>query len=91
MDRQQARAAVVDDQAIRHRHFGAHRITAEDHPWIENGKLAEGPVKLARLNGQILSPLRVRQFEPGPDLLPKMIRRNHAASNRRKPFREGIG
>ncbi len=73
MDRQQACLAVVEDQAIRLCHFGAHRVTAEDHPWIKDRKLADGPVKLTTLDGQVLPALRARQFEPGPDLLPEMI------------------
>ncbi len=73
MDRQQACLAVVEDQAIRLCHFGAHRVAAEDHPWIKDRKLADGPVKLTTLDGQVLPALRARQFEPGPDLLPEMI------------------
>ena len=74
VDGQQACLAVIENQAIRHGHFGAHRVAAEDHPWIKHGKLAEGAVKLAALDGQVLPALRARQFEPGPDLLPEMIR-----------------
>ena len=74
MDRQQACLAVIEDQTIRRCHFGAHRVAAEDHPWIENRELADGPVKLATLDGQVLPALRVRQFEPGSKLLPEMIR-----------------
>jgi len=73
VDCQQACLAVIEDQAIRGCHFRAHRVAAEDHPWIENGKLADGPVKLATLNGQVLPALRVRQFESGSKLLPEMI------------------
>ena len=73
VDCQQACLAVIEDQTIRQGHFGAHRVAAEDHPWIENRKLADGPVKLATLDGQVLPTLRVRQFEPGSNLLPEMI------------------
>jgi hypothetical protein len=73
VDGQQACLAVIENQAIRHCHFGAHRVAAEDHPWIKDGKLAEGPVKFPTLDGQILPALRARQFEPGPDLLPETI------------------
>ena len=73
VDRQQACLAVIENQTIRLCHFGAHRVAAEDHPWIENRKLADGPIKLAALNGQVFSALRARQLEPGPDLLPEMI------------------
>jgi hypothetical protein len=73
VDCQQAGLAVIEDQAIRGCHFRAHRVAAEDHPWIENRKLADGPVKLATLDGQVLLTLGVGQFEPGPDLLPEMI------------------
>ena len=73
VDCQQAGLAVIEDQAIRGCHFRAHRVAAEDHPWIENRKLADGPVKLAALDGQVLPALGVGQFEPGPDLLPEMI------------------
>ena len=74
VDGQQACAAVIEDQAIRHCHFGAHRVAAEDHPGIEHRKFADGPVKLTTFDGQVLPALRARQFEPGPDLLPEMIR-----------------
>ena len=74
VDRQQACAAVIENQPIRHCHFGAHRVAAEDHPGIEHGKLADGPVKLTTFDGQVLPALRTRPFEPGPDLLPEMIR-----------------
>ena len=73
VDRQQACLAVIEDQAIRGCHFRAHRVAAENHPGIENRKLADGPVKLATLDGQVFAALRVRQFEPGPDLLPEVI------------------
>jgi hypothetical protein len=73
MDRQQARAAVVEDQPIRHCHFGAHRVAAEDHPWIKNRELAQGSVKLTTFDGQVLSALRTRQLEPGSNLLPEKI------------------
>jgi len=73
VDRQQACLAVIEDQTIRRSHFGPHRVAAEDHPWIKNRELADGPVKLGTLDGQVLSALRARQLEPGPDLLPEMI------------------
>jgi hypothetical protein len=73
VDRQQACLAVIKDQAIRRRHFGAHRITTENHPWIENRELANGPVKLATLDGQVFPASRARQLEPGSNLLPEMI------------------
>lgn len=73
VDRQQACLAVIEDQAVRDCHFGAHRVAAEDHPWIENGELADGPVKLATLDGQVLPPFGARRVEPGPDLLPEVI------------------
>jgi hypothetical protein len=37
---QQACAAFIENQAICQGHFRAHRIIAEDHPWIEKGELA---------------------------------------------------
>jgi hypothetical protein len=74
VDRQQACLAVIENQTIRQGHFGAHRVAAEDHPWIENRELADGPVKLAALDGQVLLAFRARQFEPGSNLLPEMIR-----------------
>ena len=73
VDRQQACLAVIEDQAICRRHFGAHRVAAEDHPWIENRELADGPVKLATFDGQVFPALRTRQLQPGPDFLPEMI------------------
>ena len=73
VDCQQAGLAVIEDQAIRGCHFRAHRVAAEDHPWIENRKLADGPVKLATLDGQVFPALRTRQLEPGSNLLPEMI------------------
>jgi hypothetical protein len=73
VDRQQARVAVIENQTIRRCHFGAHRVAAEDHPWIKNRELAEGPVKLTTLDGQVFSALRTRQLEPGSNLLPEMI------------------
>ena len=74
VDRQQACLAVIENQTILRCHFGAHRVATEDHPWIENRKLADGPVKLATLDGQVLPTLRARQVEPGSNLLPEMIR-----------------
>ena len=74
MDRQQACLAVIENQTIRRCHFCAHRVAAEDHPWIKNRELADGPVKLATLDGQVLPALRVRQVEPGSNLLAEMIR-----------------
>jgi hypothetical protein len=71
---EQACVAVIENQMIGQGHFRAHRITAEDHPSIENGQLAHGPVKLATLDSQVLPALRARQFEPGSNLLPEMIR-----------------
>ncbi|CUT14045.1 hypothetical protein BF49_5125 [Bradyrhizobium sp.] len=41
---------------------------------MENGQLAHGPVKFATLDGQVLPALRIRQFEPGSNLLPETIR-----------------
>jgi hypothetical protein len=73
VDRQQACLAVIEDQAIRPRHFGAHRVATENHPWIENRELASGPVKLATLDGQVFPALRARQLEAGSNLLPEMI------------------
>jgi hypothetical protein len=55
-------------------HFRAHRVAAEDHPSIERGQLAHGPVKLATLDGHVLKALRIRQFEPGSNLLPETVR-----------------
>jgi hypothetical protein len=74
VDRQQACIAVIENQPIRNCHFGAHRVAAKDHPWIKDWKLADGPVELTTFDGQVLPALRTRQFEPGPDLLPEMIR-----------------
>jgi hypothetical protein len=51
IDRQQACLAVIENQAIRLCHFGAHRVTAEDHPWIKNRELADGTVELSTLDG----------------------------------------
>jgi hypothetical protein len=73
MDGEQACLAVIEDQTIRHCHFGAHRVTAEDHPWIKNREFADGPVKLSALNGYVLPTLRARHFKSGSNLLPKMI------------------
>jgi hypothetical protein len=73
VDGQQAWLAVIEDQTIRRCHFGAHRVAAEDHPWIENRELADGPVKLATLDGQVFPTLRTRQLEPRSNLLPEMI------------------
>jgi hypothetical protein len=70
---EQACLAVVENQAIRQGHFRA-CIAAEDHPWIENGELAHGPVKLATFDGQVLLASRARQFEPGSNFLPEVIR-----------------
>jgi hypothetical protein len=50
VDRQQACLAVIENQAIRLCHFGAHRVTAEDHPWIKNRELTDGPVELSTLD-----------------------------------------
>jgi hypothetical protein len=50
VDRQQAFLAVIENQAIRRCHFGAHSVAAEDHPWIKNRELADGPVKLSALD-----------------------------------------
>jgi hypothetical protein len=74
MYRQQACLAVIENQAIRQRHFRAHGIAAEDHPLIENGELAHGPVKLATFDGQVLLASRARQSEPGSNFLPEVIR-----------------
>ena len=74
MDRQQAGLVVIENQTIRLRHFGAHRVAAEDHPWIKNRELADGPVELSTLDGQVLPALCARQFEPGFNLLPELIR-----------------
>jgi hypothetical protein len=90
VDGQQACLAVIEDQTVRQGHFGAHRVAAEDHPWIENGELADGPVKLATFDGEVFPALRARQLEPGPDLLPELIGRNHVISDSRKPFRKGV-
>jgi hypothetical protein len=51
VDGEQACLAVIEDQTIRYGHFGAHRIAAEDHPWIKNRQLADGRVKLSALDG----------------------------------------
>jgi hypothetical protein len=56
VDRQQACLAVIEDQAIRRRHFGAHRVATESS-WIENREHANGPVKLATLGVSGLSGL----------------------------------
>ena len=64
VDRQQACLAVIEDQVIRRGHFRAHRVAAEDHPWIENRELADGPVKLATFDGQVFPALRARQLQP---------------------------
>ena len=74
MDRQQACLAVIENQTIRRGHFGPHRVAAEDHPWIKNLELADGPVQLATLDGQVFPALRARQLEAGSNLLPEMIR-----------------
>jgi hypothetical protein len=74
VDCQQAWVAVIENQAIRHDHFGTHRVAAEDHPSIKDGKVAEGPVKVPTLDSQILPALRARQLKAGSDLLPKVIR-----------------
>ena len=73
VDRQQAFPAFIENQTIRQGHFGAHRVAAEDHPWIEDREFADGPIKLATFNGQFFLALRARQLEPGFDLLPEMI------------------
>ena len=73
VDRQQACLAVIENQAIRLYHFGAHRVT-EDHPWIKNRELADGTVELSTLDGQVLLTLCARQLEPGLNLLPETIR-----------------
>ncbi|UPJ43779.1 hypothetical protein IVB40_06835 [Bradyrhizobium sp. 40] len=74
MNGQQAFVPVIENQMIGQGHFRAHSIAAEDHPSIESGQLAHGPVKLATLDGQVLKALRIRQFEPGSNLLPEAIR-----------------
>jgi hypothetical protein len=74
VDRQQACVAVIENQTIRQGHFGAHRVAAEDHPWIENGKLTDGPVKLTTLDNQVFPALHTRQLEPRSNLLLEMIR-----------------
>jgi hypothetical protein len=73
-DRQQTCLAVIENQAIRLRHFGAHGVTAEDHPWIKNGELGNGSVKLSTLNAEVSPAFCAREFEPGLDLLPKFFR-----------------
>jgi hypothetical protein len=73
VDCQKASFAIIKDQTIRRGHFRAHRVAAEDHPWIENRELADGPVKLATLDGQVFPTLRTRQLEPRSNLLPEMI------------------
>jgi hypothetical protein len=74
VDLQQAGPVLVENQTIRLCHFGAHRVAAEDHPWIKDRELADGPVELSTFNGQVLPALRARQFEPGLNLLPELIR-----------------
>ena len=74
VDRQQACLAVIENQAICLFHFGSHRVTAEDHPWIKNRELADGTVELSTLDGQVLLTLCARQLEPGLNLLPETIR-----------------
>jgi hypothetical protein len=71
---QQACVPVIENQMIGQGHFGAHGIAAEDHQSIQKGQLAHGPVKLATFDSQVLPALRARQFEPGSNLLPEMIR-----------------
>ena len=73
VDGQQACLAVIENQAIRDGHFGAHRVAAEDHPRIKNRELAEGSVKLTTFDGQVFPALRTRRLEPGSNLLPEMI------------------
>jgi hypothetical protein len=73
VDCQQACLAIIEDQTISGCHFGAHRIAAEDHPWSKNRKLADGPVKLTTLDGQVFPALRTRQLESGSNLLPEVI------------------
>ena len=90
-DCQKASFAIIKDQTIRPGHFGSHRVAAEDHPWIKNGKFADRPVQLATLDGQLFPALRARQLEPGADLLPKVVRGNHAAPDRRSPADKGFG
>jgi hypothetical protein len=51
MDRQQACLAVIENQTIRLCHFGAHRVAAEDHPWIKDRELTDGPVEFSTLDG----------------------------------------
>ncbi|UFW74282.1 hypothetical protein [Bradyrhizobium sp. WU425] len=74
MNGQQAFVPVIENQMIGQGHFRAHRVAAEDHPSIERGQLAHGAVKLATFDGQVLPALRIRQFEPGSNLLPETIR-----------------
>ena len=74
MDRQQACLAVIENQTIRHSHFRPHRVVAENHPRIETRELADGPVQLATLDGQVFPALRARQLESGSNLLPEVIR-----------------
>jgi hypothetical protein len=59
---------------IRHCHFGAHGVATEDHPWIKNRELADRPIKLVALDGQVMPTLRARQFKAGSNLMPEMIR-----------------
>jgi hypothetical protein len=50
VDRQQACLAVIENHTIRLCHFGAHSVAAEDHPWIKNRELTDGPVELSTLD-----------------------------------------
>jgi hypothetical protein len=54
-------------------------------------EVADRPVQLATLDGQLFPALRARQLEPGADLLPKVVRGNHAAPDRRSPADKGFG
>jgi hypothetical protein len=85
VDGEQACVAIIENQTIRHCHFGAHSVAAEDHPWIKDRKLADGPVELFTFDGQVLPALRASNFETVSKLAPKLIRRNHITSDSRNP------
>jgi hypothetical protein len=44
---QQGFLGIIEDQTIGRRHLPAHRIAAEDHPWVKPRGFAERLVKLS--------------------------------------------
>ena len=64
---------MIENHLVRDCHFGTHRITAEDHPSVENRWFADRPVKLAALDRKALPALRAGLFQPRSNLLPEMV------------------